>query len=193
MRKAVPDFQSVMLPFLETLQDGRERSMREVTESLAAHFRLTEEQLQEHLPSGPQSLFYNRVAWAKTHLKNAGLIDNPVRGRVSISEAGRTVLLQKPSTVNCRFLKQFPSYLKFIGQSSSQGEDEQEVSVIEGSQTPQELLDASFNTLRKATVEDLLTRLKSRSPGFFEKVVVCLLRDGLRGRHRRLVSHRQER
>ena len=83
---AIPDFQSVMLPFLETLQDGKERTMRELTEQLALRFKLTEEERQEHLPSGPQSLFYNRVAWAKTHLKNAGLIDNPVRGKVSISE-----------------------------------------------------------------------------------------------------------
>src|SRR3954447_8129870 len=108
-----------MLPFLETLQDGNERTMRELTGALAAHFKLSEEQLQEHLPSGPQSLFYNRVAWAKTHLKNAGLIENSVRGKVSVSEAGRKVLLQKPSAVNCRFLKQFPAYLRFIGQTPS--------------------------------------------------------------------------
>ncbi len=56
---AVPDFQSVMLPFLETLQDGKERTMRELTEQLALGFKLTEEERQEHLPSGPQSLFYN--------------------------------------------------------------------------------------------------------------------------------------
>jgi len=67
-----------MLPFLETLQDGKERTMRELTEQLVLPFKLTEEERKEHLPSGPQSLFYNRVAWAKTHLKNAGLIDNPV-------------------------------------------------------------------------------------------------------------------
>ena len=65
---AIPDFQSVMLPILETLQDGKERTMRELTEQLALRFKLTEEERQEHLPSGPQSLFYNRVAWAKTHL-----------------------------------------------------------------------------------------------------------------------------
>jgi restriction endonuclease Mrr len=59
---------------------------RELTEQLALRFKLTEEERQEHLPSGPQKLFYNRVAWAKTHLKNAGLINNPVRGNVSISE-----------------------------------------------------------------------------------------------------------
>ena len=105
----VPDFQSVMLPFLETLQDGAERTMRELTEQLALRFKLTDAERQEHLPSGPQSLFYNRVAWAKTHLKNAGLIDNPLRGKVGISDEGRRVLSQKPPTINCRFLKQFPS------------------------------------------------------------------------------------
>lgn len=172
---AVPDFQSVMLPFLETLQNGSERTMRELTGSLAAHFKLTEEQLQEHLPSGPQSLFYNRVAWAKTHLKNAGLILNPTRGKVSISEAGKQVLLQKPSIVNCRFLKQFSSYLTFIGQTPGDDNEGDNETIIESTQTPLELMDSSFNTLRKATAEDLLTKLKACSPGFFEQVVVRLL------------------
>ena len=173
----VPDFQSVMLPFLETLQDGAERTMRELTEQLALRFKLTDAERQEHLPSGPQSLFYNRVAWAKTHLKNAGLIDNPLRGKVGISEEGRRVLSQKPPVINCRFLKQFPSYLKFIGQTPDEDGAVQEETVIESTQTPLELMDASFNTLRKATAEELLVRLKTCSPAFFERVVVRLLRE----------------
>lgn len=173
---SVPDFQSVMLPFLEVLQDGKERTMRDLTTALAAHFQLTEAQLQEHLPSGPQSLFYNRVAWAKTHLKNAGLIENPVRGKVRISEAGRKVLLQKPPLINCRFLKQFPTYLTFIGQSPEDDQDDgDEAPILESTQTPLELMESSFNTLRKATAEELLTKLKACSPAFFERVVVRLL------------------
>lgn len=173
---AVPDFQSVMLPFLQTLQDGQERTMREVTETLAVHFKLTDKDRQEHLFSGPQPVFYNRVAWAKTHLKNAGLIDNPTRGKVSISEAGKKVLEQKPVTVNCKFLKQFSTYLKFIGQTPSEVGEETEDSVLESTKTPLELLDSSFNTLRKATTGELLARLKACSPAFFEDVVVRLLR-----------------
>jgi restriction system protein len=178
---AIPDFQSIMLPFLEALQDGKERTMRELTEELSERFNLTEQDRLEHLPSGPQSLFYNRVAWTKTHLKHAGLINNPVRGKVSISAEGRKVLLQKPPLVNCRFLKQFPSYLKFIGQTTDEGSDGVtdrdggEKAVIESTQTPLELLDASFNTLQKATAEELLVRLKACSPGFFEQVVTRLL------------------
>jgi restriction system protein len=173
---AVPDFQAVMLPFLESLQDGKERTMRELTELLAIHFKLTEEDRLELLPSGQQPVFSNRVAWAKSHLKNAGLIDNPVRGKVSLSEAGRAVLTQKPVTVNCKFLKQFPTYLKFIGQMPNEDGSDKKDSVIVDTKTPLELLDSSFNTLRKVTAEDLLVRLIACSPAFFEQVVVKLLR-----------------
>jgi restriction system protein len=90
---AVPDFQSVMLPFLESLQDGQERIVREVTETLAERFKLTNDERKERLPSGQQTVFSNRVAWAKSHLKNAGLIVNPARGKVSISETGQKILV----------------------------------------------------------------------------------------------------
>ena len=173
---AVPDFQIAMLPSLEVLKDGQISTMRELTERLANRFTLSEEDRQKHLPSGPQSLFYNRVAWAKTHLKNAGLIDNPIRGKVSISDLGRKLLDNRPTTINCEFLKQFPTYLKFIGQSADLDDDEKGEAILENAQTPLELLDASFNTLRIATAEDLLTKLKQCSPGFFEHVVVRLLR-----------------
>lgn len=174
----VPDFQSIMLPFLTELSDGRERAMRDLTAVLADHFHLSDAERQELLPSGGQTLFSNRVAWTKTHLKNAGLIDNPTRGKVRIADAGMKVLAQKPDLINCRFLKQFPTYLRFIGQStddSSPGVTEPDAVTVESTQTPQELIDSSFETLRKATAEDLRDRLKQCSPGFFEIVVVRLL------------------
>jgi restriction system protein len=80
----VPDFQSIMLPFLEALKNGEEVAVRDLTTLLADRFNLTTEDRQQMLPSGEQTLFSNRVAWAKTHLKNAGLIDNPTRGRARI-------------------------------------------------------------------------------------------------------------
>jgi restriction endonuclease Mrr len=87
---AVPDFQSVMLPFLETLQDGRERTMREVTETLAVRLNLTDEERQERLPSGQQTLFSNRVAWAKSHLKMPVLSSTPHGARSAYrKQAGR--------------------------------------------------------------------------------------------------------
>jgi restriction system protein len=164
-----------MLPFLEALQDGQERTMREVTDALAARFTLTDEERLALLPSGQQTVFSNRVAWAKSHLKNAGLIDNPVRGRVNISEAGRKVLLQKPATVNCKFLKQFPTYLKFIGQTPASEDDGEDEAVLESTKTPEEVLAESYQALRNALADEMLDRVKSCSPAFFERLVVELL------------------
>lgn len=175
---AVPDFQTIMLPFLVELFDGKERTISELTGDLANRFQLTEIDLQLLLPSGTQSLFKNRVAWAKTHLKHAGLIENPKRGRVRISDQGLKVLDQKPQQINCRFLKTFPTYLKFIGSINEQPYESKSVSesvIVESKQTPQEVMESAFHTLRKATAEDLIDRLKKCSPGFFEIVVVRLL------------------
>ncbi len=44
---SIPDYQSIMLPFLEGLSDGQEHSLRDLGESLAEHFSLTEEELRE--------------------------------------------------------------------------------------------------------------------------------------------------
>jgi len=177
---AIPDFQTVMLPFMKTLADGQLWTMKELTERLAVHFNLTDSERHELLPSGQQYIFSNRVAWAKSHIKNAGLIGNPSRGKVVISDAGKQMLQQNPATINCKLLKQFPSYLKFIGAVPTDGEVANSVATveieIENSKTPLELIESSFESLRKAAAEELLTRLKTCSPAFFERVVVLLLR-----------------
>lgn len=174
---AIPDFQSVMLPLLEVLNDGKEWRMRDVTEGLATRFQLTPQERQEMLPSGQQTLFSNRVAWAKTHLKAAGLLLNPNRGKATLSDEGRRVLALHPQAINCRFLRQYPSYLELVGRSRSDERGEQDAAQqgVVAELTPMELMDDSFQALRRATVDELLVKLRDCSPGFFEKVVVKLL------------------
>jgi len=178
MIMAIPDFQTVMLPVLEALANGQEWTMRELTDRLADQCGLTEQEREEVLPSGQQSIFSNRVAWAKTHLKHAGLLENPTRGRVRISDLGRKVLSERPQAINIKLLKRFPSYCEFIGKSQPK-EEAEEVSatttVLEEQRTPLELIDASYKSLRQATTEEMVSRLKSCSPSFFESVVVRLL------------------
>jgi restriction system protein len=175
---AIPDFQSVMLPLVKVLGDGQERTMREVTDLLAQSFQLTDQEREERLPSGQQSVFSNRVAWAKSHLKAAGLLENPLRGRVRIVDLGRKVLAENPPAINVRFLMQFPAYCEFIGKSQTTEEPEvtgSDLAPIEERRTPLELIDAACQSLRQATAEDLLSKLKDCSPPFFESVVVRLL------------------
>lgn len=151
--------------------------MRDMVELLASRFSLTDEERLEMLPSGQSKVFNNRVGWAKTHLKNAGLVDNPTRGRVRISAAGREALGRNPERIDMKFLRQFDGYRKFIGELKDEGADgtsgEQEQD--ESQSTPLELFETSFSTLRAALAEELLGRLIECSPQFFEQIVVKLL------------------
>ena len=84
---SVPDFQTVMLPLLVHLSDGKEHSNQETLKSLAEHFQLSDDELTQLLPSGLQSIFTNRIAWAKSHFKAAGLIESPRRGYTKFDRA----------------------------------------------------------------------------------------------------------
>ena len=149
--------------------------MRDVTEAMATRFRLSPQERAEMLPSGTQTLFSNRVAWAKTHLKAAGLLLNPNRGKVTLSDEGKRVLTTYQDAINCRFLRQYPSYLELVGRSRSDDEVEDAVDGTVSDQTPLELMDESFHALRRATADELLVKLRECSPGYFEKIVVKLL------------------
>jgi len=93
----LPDYQSIMLPLLKYISDGREYKMRDVTDQLAIQLGVTEEEKKELLPSGTAPVFYNRTAWAKTYLKKAGLIDSPKQGTVVITSRGTSILKSNPS------------------------------------------------------------------------------------------------
>ena len=107
----IPDFQSIMLPLLKRVEDGQEYSTKVILDDLARHFNLSDQELNEYLPSGKQKLFYNRVFWAKAHLKIANLLENTRRGFFKITSRGKEVLVLNPSEINVRFLKQFPEYV----------------------------------------------------------------------------------
>src|SRR5579872_7072186 len=106
----IPDFQSLMLPLLVHYADGKEHANQETYDLLAEQSHLTPEERAETLPSGPQPVFINRVAWAKTYLKRCSLIESPRRGVYRITDRGREVLAKKPEKINLRFLSQFPEY-----------------------------------------------------------------------------------
>ena len=171
----IPGFQDVMRPMLEALADGQTRSSREVTNGIADHFGLSEEDRDRRVPSGQQTLIGNRVAWAKSHLKMAGLLEYPGRGLVRISDLGRRMLADNPARIDVRLLRQFPGYREFIGKAEPEAAGAVAEPVVEEQRTPLELIDASFKTLWQATTEELLSRLRACSPGFFEDMVVKLL------------------
>ena len=173
---AIPDFQSLMLPLLKVVADGREYRLRDAVELLAEEFHITDEERQQLLPSGRYPTFDNRIAWAKTYLKKAGLIDQPRRAFFQITERGREVLKTLPILINMKFLEQFPEYLAFK-ESSDQAEAQQQITspIAVQNETPEELIESGARTIRKELAEEILQRIKGCPPAFFERLVVELL------------------
>ena len=175
---AIPDFQSIMRPLLEHLADGEIKRNRETNEYLAQHFELTEEELAEMLPSGYARLFDNRIGWAKTHLKGAGLIESPTRAKYRITQRGLDALVQSTYPINMAYLRQFDEYKEFQSGSKSEKADESSVAVdsdATDSLTPSEHIEFGYQKIRDELEEELISKIKSASPAFFERLVVELL------------------
>ncbi len=169
----IPDFQTIMRPLLKHISDGKKYSNREITESLAEHFQLTAEERNTLLPSGRQKVFDNRVAWAKAHLKMAGLLLTPTRGFYIITEKGLDVLKKDLERINLKFLRQFPEYQEKVDQGRKKPGKEKDIT--EAEQTPQEVLEEAYQSIRQELSAELLTQIKAGSPAFFEQLVIDLL------------------
>ena len=171
---SIPDVQKIMLPLLNYASDGEEHSLREAIESLADEFNLSQEERKELFPSGQQVIFDNRVRWARTHLKKAGLLEDPKRGIFKITERGWQILQQPLSEINLNFLMQFPEYIKFRNTRKEPENIGTEVSEIID-KTPQEAIECEYQKIRKDLELELLNRVKNCSADFFERLVVDLL------------------
>ena len=172
---AIPDYQTIMLPLLRFLGDGVEHAKREAVESLAEKFKLTEEQRKELLPSGKQPLFGNRVGWARTYLKKAGLIASTRHGYFIITKRGREVLSQNPSKIDVKFLEQFPEFIEFRERRKDKEKKPKKVIPISHEVNPEELLETAYQELQENLASELLETVKECSPEFFEKLVVDVL------------------
>jgi restriction system protein len=168
----IPDYQECMSPLLEVLADGKDYPLRAVTTALADRFGLTDAEQAEPLPSGQQTVIANRVAWAKTYLKKAGLIAQPARGVVRITAEGKAVLAGKPARIDNAFLRQYPTFADFYGRTAPEPEGTEPPA---DAATPEETLEAAALALRNALADELIDKLKACSPSFFERLVVDLL------------------
>ena len=175
----IPDYQTLMLPVLKVCSEVIV-STKEATSTLADQLNLQEEERTRLVSSGGQTILFNRVHWAKTYLKQAGLVKFPARGKFTITEAGKKVLQSSPTRIDNEFLKQFESFrdylarkIKKTSQTDSGTADDVETKTDDA--TPDESLRSAYETIRTALADDLLDRVRNASPQFFEKLIVDLL------------------
>lgn len=183
----IPDYESAMLPLLRLASDGGEHRFRDAVEKLAAQFGLTDTERAEMLPSGTAPVFDNRIGWARTYLKQAGLLESPKRGLLKITDRGRAVLAANPPRIDARFLDQFEEFRAFRTRRREGGADlpaalKKEihqgtagVAELPDGQTPEDLLASAYRRLRGELEVEVLEQVKAASPVFFERLVIDLL------------------
>jgi restriction system protein len=174
---AIPDYQSIFLPLLKLAGSGGEVSLAEAKDELAKQFRLSEEDRKALLPSGRQFLFDNRVGWARTYLKKAGLIEYVGKGYFRITDRGKEVLGENPDKLNVKYLKRYPEFLEFATAKKKSKERSEKVTMDDETDaiTPEEKLEYSYQSIRDELAQELIKQVKSCSPAFFERLVVELL------------------
>jgi len=171
----IPDYQSIMLPLLRFLSDGEVHSKREAVQFLSGEFKLSEDERKELLPSGKQGLFDNRVGWARTYLKKAGLIEKVRHGYFKISERGKAVLSQNPEKIDVKYLEQFPEFVEFKKLKRNKAKKTDTVTTTPFDVNPEERLETAFQELQDNLSSELLQTIKDCSPEFFERLVIDVL------------------
>lgn len=173
---AVPKYDELMKPLLVAVQDGEVYKMKDVTSMLAQQLNLSAEDLAELLPSGRQTVFKNRVSWAKTYLKKAGLLDSPARATIVITDAGKKVVADNPDKIDSKYLEQFPSFVDFTSAPETQDSGVTPPAVPQLTDlTPDDQLEEAYKQINASLASDLLSEVLKINSYTFEKLAVDLL------------------
>lgn len=171
---AVPKFQQFFPPVIKSLGDGKVHTIQEINEYCINELKLSEQDCLEQIPSG-YSKVNNRIAWAKTYLKKAGLIESPARTKFRLTEEGMKAYQLGAECVTLEYLQQFESFQKF---HETKNDERKEIEKQIGTTTdksPREIIDDTLKEWNASLADDLLAEILKISPYEFESLVVKLL------------------
>jgi restriction system protein len=174
----VPDYQSLMLPVL-LVSAADEIRIGDAVDRLAEQLNLTPDERTQLLPSGKQTLFGNRVHWAKTYLTKAGLLESTRRGHFRITMRGQQVVAAHPVRIDNEFLNQFAEFRQFKERSAEataqEGVQSVEPALVSRTETPDEIMRVAHKQVETSLGQDLLDRVRTAPPAFFERLIINLL------------------
>lgn len=169
----IPDYQTCMLPLLKYAADKKEHKLADAVEDLSDQFGLTAEERKELLPSKTQEIIFNRIGWARTYMKKAGLLEDTRRGVFRITERGQAVLAENLERLSTKYLRRFEEFNEFQKKHNEKDSKDENEAISEA--TPEEMLEAGYTKLSENLVDDILVNIAQCSPSFFEHLVVDLL------------------
>lgn len=174
---SVPKYNEMYTSFINALGDGKIHSIKEIGQYVAEHMHLSEKDLAEMLPSGKQALFTNRIRWTRLYLIKAGLITNPGRGQLVLTEDGKKALPEADQIDN-NYLLKYPSFQAFLNKEydpKKKGNALESTVSEERDKSPEEILEDAYAELNTSLATDLMSEIMKLEPTDFEKLVVKLL------------------
>lgn len=168
----IPDFQSFFKPLLDLASDQKEHSVNETREAMSKKMNLSEEDLQDLLPSGKDKTFNNRVHWAKSYFVQAKVLESTKRAHFKITDRGLDLLKQGHERIDVKILNQYPEFVEFHTAKPTKGGEIDNGNQLE---TPEELLEKAYESIRNDLAGEILSKIKGNSPQFFEKLVIDLM------------------
>lgn len=166
---AIPKYDEFMPKIIACLGDGGIHTLKELIAFCEDAFHLADEERQQRLAEG-QLVIANRIGWAKTYLKKAGLIESPARGKYKLTPIGQKACQEGAECVTLTYLRQFDSFNEFFNKGIKSNSRTEEIH-----QSPQELLEDAVSQINDTLADDLLTEIMKLSPYNFESLVVRLL------------------
>lgn len=165
-----------MTPLLRRLSGGGDHRVADLYDELADDLHLSDADRSELLPSGTVPVYKSRIGWARTFLKKAGLLEQPARGLMRLTEAGAKALTEHGDAVDVAFLRTIPQFRAWQD-SGRRGEDGGSAADdrAESVESPEDTLERVSRQMNADLAQDLLERIKAAPPSFFEKLVVDLM------------------
>lgn len=173
----LPKYYELYRPFLKALSDEKVHTLKEIKDYITKLLNLNEELLLERLPSGKQTIYDNRIGWARTYLKKAGLISSPQRAHLQITVEGQALLASGVNITDRLLAEKYSEFADFIIGGKKIAKQKYNKDNIEETalETPQETLERVFKNINKQLADDLLTEIMNQSATFFENIVVDLM------------------
>lgn len=172
---SVPKYYEIHKPILQCLSDGQVHTMKEIKAYVIKYFQLKDEDIVALLPSGTQTYLTNRIGWAKTYLKKAGLIVSPARATCQITEEGTKVVQDNPDVIDQKYLFRYDSFKEFAGKAATDRRQDQKEIKIQETDTPDDIFEDAFKRINQNLADEILAEVMKLSPIAFEKMVLNLM------------------
>ena len=171
----IPKYNELYVFFLRALADGRIHTLKEIKDNVAKILQLSEAELTERIQSNRQTVIDNRLGWARTYLKKAGLLVSEKKAHFQLSEEGKRLLAEGVPITNELLAERYPSFAEFVNYKSTSDTPATQAAPENETETPQETLERVFQKINHQLSDDLLSEIMSQSYGFFENLVVDLM------------------